>query len=99
MRRTSSSPQVMMYICRYLMMMIMVFFTDVSDKHDYIKDLISTTKSTLQTEIADSCSTVKVLHRIIFIRIYQIQIPPGPLVLTLSVCLQLYKTEIFDLVT
>ena len=34
--------------------------TDVSDKHDYIKDLISTTKSTLQTEIADSCATVKV---------------------------------------
>ena len=36
------------------------FSTDVSEKHDYIKDLISTTKSTLQTEISDSCATVKV---------------------------------------
>ena len=43
-----------------IVMMIMIFFTDVSEKHDYIKELISTTKSTLQTEIADSCATVKV---------------------------------------
>ena len=36
------------------------FSTDVSDKHEYIKELISTTKTNLQTEIADSCATVKV---------------------------------------
>ena len=43
-----------------IVMMIMIFLTDVSEKHDYIKELISSTKSTLQTEIADSCATVKV---------------------------------------
>ena len=49
-----------MTIMIMIVMMIMIFFTDVSEKHDYIKELISTTKSTLQTEIADSCATVKV---------------------------------------
>ena len=36
------------------------FTTDVNDKHEYIKDLISTTQTNLQTEIAESCATVKV---------------------------------------
>ena len=37
------------------------FTTDVNDKHEYIKDLISTTQTNLQTEIAESCATVKVI--------------------------------------
>ena len=36
------------------------FSTDVSDKHEYIKELIGTTQTNLQTEIAESCATVKV---------------------------------------
>ena len=36
------------------------FSTDVTEKHEFIKDLISTTQSNLQQEIADSCATVKV---------------------------------------
>ena len=35
------------------------FSTDVSEKHEYIKDLIATTESNLNKEIADSCATVK----------------------------------------
>ena len=36
------------------------FSTDVTEKHEFIKDLISTTQTNLQKEIADSCATVKV---------------------------------------
>ena len=49
-----------MIMMMMIVVMMMMFLSDVSEKHDYIKDLISTTKSTLQTEIADSCATVKV---------------------------------------
>ena len=35
------------------------FSTDVSEKHEYIKDLISTTETNLKKEIADSCATVR----------------------------------------
>ena len=35
------------------------FSTDVNDKHEYIKDLIATTQTNLQSEIAESCATVK----------------------------------------
>ena len=36
------------------------FSTDVSEKHTYIKELIGTTNTNLQEEIATSCATVKV---------------------------------------
>ena len=35
------------------------FSTDVSEKHEYIKDLITTTETNLKKEIADSCATVR----------------------------------------